>query len=73
MFAVDRPNRSSVVTTSVSPASRASSAASNPGEVTTEPPIWDTTKEQLAEADRRIKQLSTYLADTGWDLEGWTQ
>ncbi|WP_104198962.1 helix-turn-helix domain-containing protein [Cryobacterium sp. Y29] len=40
-------------------------------EVTTEPPIWDTTREQLAEADRRIKQLSTFLADTGWDLEGW--
>ncbi|TDW29897.1 hypothetical protein [Cryobacterium psychrophilum] len=42
-------------------------------EVTTEPPIWDTSQEQLAEANRRIKQLSTYLADTGWDIEGWAQ
>ena len=42
-------------------------------EVSTDPAIWDTTQERLAEANRRIEQLSSYLSDTGWDLEGWVQ
>ena len=42
-------------------------------EVTNDPAIWDTTQEQLAEANRRIEQLSNYLSDAGWDLEGWVK
>ena len=44
-----------------------------PGEVNTGPAIWDTTQERLAEANRRIDQLSSYLSDAGWDLEGWVK
>ena len=29
---------------------------------------WDTTEERLSETDRRITQLSSYLASAGWDL-----
>jgi transcriptional regulator with XRE-family HTH domain len=42
-------------------------------EVSTRPASWDTTQEQLAEANRRIEQLRTYLSDAGWDLEGWVK
>lgn len=44
-----------------------------PNEVTTTstPPVWDTTRERLIEADRRIEQLSSYLTEAGWDPAGW--
>jgi transcriptional regulator with XRE-family HTH domain len=35
--------------------------------------VWDVTGERLTEVNRRISQLETYLADTGWDLEGWAE
>ncbi|KFF58074.1 hypothetical protein JF66_21345 [Cryobacterium sp. MLB-32] len=44
-----------------------SSAAGETG--ATQP--WDTTEERLSEANRRISQLSSYLATAGWKLDGW--
>ncbi|WBM78832.1 hypothetical protein KIV56_09415 [Cryobacterium breve] len=32
---------------------------------------WNTTPERLNEANRRINQLSSYLASAGWKLDGW--
>jgi hypothetical protein len=37
----------------------------------TTPPVWDTTRERLIETNRRIDQLSSYLAEAGWDPAGW--
>jgi transcriptional regulator with XRE-family HTH domain len=32
---------------------------------------WNTTQERLNDANRRINQLSSYLASAGWKLDGW--
>lgn len=40
-------------------------------EAATAPPVWDTTRARLIEANRRIEQLSSFLTEAGWDPAGW--
>lgn len=37
-----------------------------------EPRPWDETEDRLAETNRRIAQLSSYLSSAGWEVAGFT-
>ena len=38
---------------------------------TTTPGLIDTTSKRLAETERHIQELSTYLTEAGWEMGGW--